>query len=551
MSAADKPRFRVKAASVARPASHGGMPMSAFTGGYLRDTRSAVVSTRPAPLLESREAIRRSWRRVAGLAQDIVLNSGRLSGAITQVISDTLGSELQLNPKPDVNVLKRLGYDDKEIQDLIALIKAEWKHWAWSPRECDFRGKFTVPQLMEVALRNQLIFGEVTGFMDFMPAAQRSRYGIASGTKVCLKPPSHLVQDTIELRRLYQGVLHDANWRPTAYRFRVDDGIFVADTRDIPAFDRLGNPRAIHVFEPQDARDVRGISPIAAAIRKHIQHEMLEDATLQMALLQTVLGLTLTSDAPSQDAFEALQALKEADSAKAGQQLAEQFLGMYSAQVVRAQESAIHFGSDPKISHLAPGEKFDVHSVETPGPSYEPFEKSLSRDTARAIGVTYESFTLDNRHATYSSSRIGIASIWPVVVRRRERVAGPVGDIIYANFMDEMVFTGRIPLKGGYAAFRANRDRLLWTQWRGPAKPSADDKKSAEASARRLETYSTTVEIEAAELGHDVDELQARQHAEHEWYTSRGMRSPYEARASQPAPTAGNDDDDERRGEAA
>lgn len=502
--------------------------------GYLRDTRSAVISTRPAPLTDSRDEIRRSWRRVAGLAQDMVRNSGRLSGAITQIVSDTIGNELQLVPTPDKNVLQSLGYSEKEISTLISLIKAEWKYWSWNVRECHLNGKFTIQQQFEIGLRDQIIFGETAGIIDWMPTDKRKRYGLTTGTKPAVLPPTLLVQDTSEGERLYQGVLHDESSRVAGYRFRVGDNLSLA-TQDWPAFDGAGNTKAFHIFEPQGARDVRGISPIASAIRKGIQHEMLEDATLQMALLQTAIGISLTSEAPSQDAFEALAALKESGSGTIADELAEKFVGMYASQITKASQSKLHFGTDPNINHLAPGEKLDVKGAVTPGPDYDPFSMSLSRDMARAIGVTYESFTLDNRNATYASSRVSIASIWPIVLRRRERVVAPMGDAIYGAWLDEEIATGRIPFKGGYPAFRANRDRLLWTQWRGPAKPSADDSKSADASGKRLENYNSSVEIEAAELGHDADELMARQEMEHKWYVSRGMRSPYDR------PTGGGD----------
>lgn len=518
------------------PASLKAPERPAASAGFLRDTRSAVISTRPAPLTESRDEIRRSWRRVAGLAQDMVRNSGRLSGALDQIVSDTIGTELQLNPTPDPATLRKMGYDDKEIRELISLIKAEWKFWSWNPRECHLRGKFIVQQQLEIGLRDQIIFGEAVGINDWMDAPTRARYGLRTGTKPCILSPTRLVQDTFESQRMIQGVLHDANWRPTGYRFRTEDGLSLA-TEDWPGYDKAGNVKTFHVFEPTGARDVRGISKLAAAIRKNIQHEMLEDSTLQMALLQTALSISLTSEAPSQDAFEALSALKESGGGDIADQLAQQFIGMYASQVKKARESKLYFGSDPNINHLAPGEKLEVKGAATPGPDYDPFSMSLSRDMARAIGVTYESFTLDNRNSTYASSRVGISSIWPIVLRRRERGVAPIADAMYGPWLDEAVFYGRIPIKGGYEAFRANRDRLLWAQWRGPAKPSADDKKSADASGKRLENYNSSVEIEAAELGHDADELMARQEVEHKWYTERGMRSPYD-RVNAPTPPA-------------
>jgi capsid protein len=526
------------------PASVATPPRPAPSAGYLRDTRSAVITTRQAPLTDSRDEIRRSWRRVAGLAQDMVRNSGRLSGALNQIVSDTIGTELQLNPTPDPVTLRKMGYDDVEIRALVSLIKAEWKYWSWNARESHLRGKFTVQQQFEIGLRDQIVFGESVGIIGWMDPRNRAHYGVATGTKPCVLSPMRLVQDSAETERMIQGVLHDVNWRPVGYRFRTED-TFSLSTEDWPAYDQRGNVKTFHVFEPTGSRDVRGISPLAAAVRKNIQHEMLEDATLQMALLQTAIGISLTSEAPSQEAFEALAALKDSGTGDVAAELADQFIGMYASQISKARQSKLYFGSDPNINHLAPGEKLDIKGAVTPGPQYDPFNMSLSRDMARAIGVTYESFTLDNRNSTYASSRVGISSIWPIVLRRRERGVAPIGDAMYGPWLDEAIFFGRIPIKGGYAAFRANRDRLLWAQWRGPAKPSADDKKSADASGKRLENYNSSVEIEAAELGYDADELMLRQETEHRWYTSRGMRSPYD-RVNAPAVPPPDEKDEEK-----
>lgn len=160
---------------------------------YLRDTGSGVISTRPAVLVNSRDAIRRAWQRSAGLASDLVQNSGRLSGASDQVIADTVGSELMLAPIPDAATLRRLGYDEKERADLILLIKNEWKWWSWNPSECDYRGKLTVPQMVDIGLRWDMSFGEILQVLQYMPPQDRIRYGVKTGLKVMMVPPNRLV----------------------------------------------------------------------------------------------------------------------------------------------------------------------------------------------------------------------------------------------------------------------------------------------------------------------------------------------------------------------
>lgn len=508
----EKVRIRVKAGSSAlapvRP-----------TASYLRDTRSGVINTRPAILRESRDDIAAAWRRSAGLAIDLIQNSGRLRGAADQVIADTVGSELVLNPQPD---LSGCGYDEVETAAFVKLVKAWWKRWSWNPRECDLRGKLTVPQMIDVALRWEMAFGEVTGVMSYMGPAQRRHYGIRTGTKVCMIPPPRLVQDTSEFEGLFQGVIHDALGRPVAYRFREKaDGMVT--TKDYLAYDRDGRPQVIHIFDPMDATDVRGISRMAAGFRKHIQHEILVDTTIQTAILQTIFAATLTSASPSAEAFEAIETL----GGSSGTELRDEFLAYFSGAMERAREGEITVSGDPRISHLAPGEQFNLHTAQTPGPQFLPVSAELSRDMARAIGTTYGGLTMDHSDATYSSVRMENSSIWPVVMRRRERIAGTTAQMIYENALDEEIGSGRIPFKGGYAAFAANRDKASWALWQGPAKPSADDLKSAKAATERLANGTSDLEVECAEIGVDAEEMFERRRRQHKRYIDAGMPSPF------------------------
>ena len=70
------------------------------TARYLRDTNSGVIASRVAPLTNHRDDVRRSWQRAAGLAMDMIQNSGRLKGATDQVLADTVGVGLTLAPEP-------------------------------------------------------------------------------------------------------------------------------------------------------------------------------------------------------------------------------------------------------------------------------------------------------------------------------------------------------------------------------------------------------------------------------------------------------------------
>lgn len=490
---------------------------------YMRDTKSGVIASRIAPLTSHRDDVRRSWQRAAGLAMDLIQNSGLLKGAVDQVLADTVGVGLTCTPDPD---LTGLGYDDAEKAALIRTIKRRWRAYWQAPRECDMRGKLTGAQMVDIALRWSIAYGETTGVFDYFDPARRARYGIETGTKLCLYPPNRLVQDTNEFERLFQGVRHDENGRPIAYRFQTSTS-GLRETRDFAAFDRDGRPAVMHIFDPMDSEDVRGISKLAPVFRKYLQIEMLEDATQQMAILQTLLAITLTSEAPSQDAYEALEVLKESDG---GRGYAQEYLEFLSSQLERAADSRISVGADPQVSHLAPGEKLSLETANVPGRDFLPFRGAMLRDVARTIGATYGGVTMDYSAATYASVRMEIASIWPVVMRRREREAAPVCQMVYANWLDEEIGEGRIAFRGGYRAFRANRARVSVAGWQGPARPTADDQKAAKGATERLANGTSSLDIETGDLGIDADALFEQRQREHDRYVQAGMQSPYAPR---------------------
>ncbi len=507
-------------------------PRPAPHASYLRDSRSRILSTRGTSLREHRDEVRVAWRRAAGLAMDIIQNSGRLRGAVDQVIADTVGVELILNPLPD---LSGLGYSDDETDAFIRLLKTEWKHWAWNPRECDLRGKFTVPQMVDIALRHDVVYGEALALMDYMPLASRRRYGISTGSKMCLTPPIALVQDTSEYERLYQGVIHDENHRPVAYRLTEKDDM-VPMKRDYRAYDASCRQMVAHVFDPIDSKDVRGISRLVPAFRDYLQWEVLVDATVQAQILQTVFAQALTSERFSAEAFEAMDALGEGQD---GKKLRDEYRDYFLATLEQAAESEISVGSDPKISHLAPGEKLELMSTGIPGPQFLPVSNELQRGMARAIGISAAAYTMNYEGATYSSTRMEGASLHPVVTRRRERIAAPICQIAYEHLVDELIGRGKLPFKGGYEAFAANRDRVLWTAWQGPAKATADDQKSAKAASERLMNGTSTPDMECAEIGADAEEVFERRLYWHKRYTDAGMPSPFVRN-----PGAGGEKDD-------
>ena len=122
---------------------------------------------------------------------------------------------------------------------------------------------------------------------------------------------------------------------------------------------------------------------------------------------------------------------------------------------------------------------------------------------------------------------MAVASVWPTVVRRRERIVAPVAQGIYEAWLDEAIAEGRIPFKGGYRAFAANRDLVVDAEWRGPARPSADPYKDALAEKVRLESGTMTLQEVWAERGLDWEEGLDQIGREQDRFEEIGVRSPF------------------------
>lgn len=485
----EKPRVRVKAGTIAFPVP----TVKRTRAQYLRDNSSGILTNRRAVTRDGAVSVRESAERASALAWDFIHNSGWIAGAVDQIMTDTIGDELKLSARP---LLAGLGYSAKEITDWCRLVEAAWNLHVWRPQEYCLDGTATLAEHLDGIIRYYLASGEGLGIIDYMSKGARRKYGITTGTKVSLIAPHRLKRETNEFIGLDQGIFLDQNRRPTTFRMISRENGQDVDL-DLPAWDGALR-RVIHVMDRGDNPDsVRGISVLAPVLKVVAQYDQLADATLTTALLQTAFAATIKSPEPSIDAFQAIQEIDD-------EELAADLMDVWGNRIDALKENGISMSDHGKINHLGPGEEFHMHTAATPGSQYIPFSQNLQREMARRLGITFESFAMDHSSANYSSVRMAMSSVWPIVTRRRERIAAPFCQGVYEAWLDEMIGTGRIPFKGGYVAFAANRALVCNAEWPGPAAPVADDFKATMAAAKRIELGLSSMEDEAALMGRDA-----------------------------------------------
>ncbi|BDA84979.1 hypothetical protein Sa4125_25210 [Aureimonas sp. SA4125] len=508
-----KPRVRVKAGGVAFPSadarSSAALTPVKATARYLRGDRTGILAMRRAVTRDAKYDVYEAAERASALAIDFMHNSGWLAGAAVQILCDTIGEELKLNCRAQ---LSKFGYSEDEASAWCRNVEAAWRRWAWNPKECDLAGVSTVSEILDGVLRSYLAYGEAFGVLDFFTAGQRRQLGVTTGIKVSLVAPHRCRRTTSTFDGIDQGVIKDGYGRPRYFRFReASDGI--ERDKDVPAVD------VIHVMDRgENLNAPRGISPMTPALKVAAQSDQLADATLATALLQTIFAATINSPEPSAQAFEAIQTLADTTGDFAGlegvSELAQDLIDVWGQRIDALKTGGINLSETARIAHTGPGEELKFHTAETPGGNYLPFSQNLQREMARCLGITFESFTGDHSNANYSSVRMSMACIWPVVMRRRSRIVAPFAQPIYERWLEEEIVERRIPFKGGPQAFLRDKESVFQAEFQGPEKPSADPYKDMLAAEKRLELMLSSVADECMALGKNPQEVQTQIAAE-------------------------------------
>jgi lambda family phage portal protein len=493
----DKPRVRVSTDGALRGAVVDGQVIPPkYSGAYMRGGQSPFFFNWNPALRDQRDEVRTSYIEAAARASDAIHNSGWIAGAVDQSIASTIGTGLRLGARPD---RETLGWTADEADKWSETVERRWWAWSESPIECDAYGKMTVAQMTDAVLRAFYSHGEALVLMPHIDRAVS-----LTKTKVQLLPPHRLVQDTNVSDRLYQGVATDSYGLPIWYKIKKSDIDF--DPKPIRARDGAGRPQVAHIFEGREGQ-MRGITPLAPALRVIRQFDQLADATLQAALIQALFAATVEADAPTEEMLRALQSDDEQNPGVDGGTM-DDLLG---AQAAWYQNSKIDLGGAGRVIHMFPGQKLMFNRSEHPNDTYEAFSKFLLREAARCLGITFETMTGDYSSASYSSVRMASSEIWPIIQRRRQNIAARFTQLVYEAWLEEQIEEGFVPYPNGHLGFLANRPAAVSAIWRGPPKPQADDLKTAKAHEVYKRIGVMSDERIADDLGFDIgDEYERR-----------------------------------------
>ena len=389
----------------------------------------------------------------------LVRNNGYAANAVESWAANAVGDGIKPNSQVTTASRKRA------LQQLFL----DWTDEADAEGLTDFYG------LQRRAAREVFVAGEV--FLRFR--ARRPADGLSVPFQIQMLPSEMLPMDKNELlaggAEIRQGIEFDQIGRRVAYHFYKRHpgdmtlrGIAAGETVRVPAED------VVHILDPVEAGQLRGVSRFSAAIVKLFLLDQYDDAELDRKKVAALYALFVTTEAPEGGPVETEE--DEADL--------ELSPGM--------------------ITRLAPGEDVKPSDPADSGATYEPFQYRTLLQIAAALGIPYGYLSGDSAKGNFSNSRL-------VLMEFRRRVQAFQHSVlvfqmcraVWARFMDTAVLSGAISLPG----YERRRREYLRCNWLPTRWDWVDPQKDIRAEVEQIDAGLKSRSQAISERGYDAAQL--------------------------------------------
>ena len=390
-------------------------------------------------------------------ARWLVRNNGYAANAIESWAANTVGDGI--SPNSSIEQASR--------KDAVQRLWLAWTDDADAEGLTDFYG------LQRRAAREVFMTGEV--FLRFRP--RRLEDGLTVPLQIQMLPSEMLPLNhnalTGDGNVIRQGIEFDRVGRRVAFHFlrrhpgdSTDPGLS-GETVRVPASEVL------HIIDPVEAGQLRGVSRFAPAIVKLFLLDQYDDAELDRKKVAAMYAMFVTSPAPDNPLAPPDEEYEVAPG-----------------QVVR----------------LDPGEDVTVSAPADSGSTYEPFQYRTLLQISAALGIPYGYLSNDGAKGNFSNSRLSL-------IEFRRRVSAWQHSVmvfqmcrpVWARFMDTAVLAGALKLPG-YDRRRAGYLACNWlpTKW-----DWVDPLKDANAEIAQIEAGLKSRTQAIAERGYDAEQVDA------------------------------------------
>ena len=443
--------------------------LGAFVGGFDAGQQHRRLRGFQATRAHVNALIAASGPDITARARWLVRNNGYAVNAVESWAANTVGDGI----KPISKIAD--ASSKEELQRL-------WLAWT---DEADAEGLTDFYGLQRRAAREVFMAGEVF----FRIRMRRAGDGLSVPLQLQMLPAEMLPLEQTGIaangNAIRQGIEFDRIGRRVAYHFfrrhpgdSTDPGL-AGDIVRVPASE------VIHVIDPIEGGQLRGVSRLAPAIVKLFLLDQYDDAELDRKKVAAMYAMFVTSPAPENPLAPA-----EDDEMPAGVEISP-------GQIVR----------------LDPGEDVTVGQPADSGATYEPFQYRTLLQISAALGIPYPYLANDMVKGNFSNSRLAL-------IEFRRRVSAWQHSVmvyqlcrpIYARWMDAAVLSGGLTLPD----YEANRVRLLTADWLPTKWDWVDPLKDANAEIAQIEAGLKSRTQAIAERGYDAEQVDREIAAERE-----------------------------------
>jgi lambda family phage portal protein len=400
---------------------------------------------------------------ITARARWLIRNNGYAANAIESWAGNVVGAGI----KPSSLIA------EPKIKAQVQKLWLDWTDEADAEGFTDFYG------LQRRAAREVFITGEV--FFRFRP--RRLQDGLTVPLQLQMLPSEMLPLNRNEMAGgnvIRQGIEFDRIGRRVAYHFLrrhpgdITDPGLAGDIVRIPASE------IIHVVDPVDAGQLRGISRFAPAIVKLFLLDQYDDAELDRKKVAAMHALFITTPAPAEP-LDAAEGRDEHD---------ERVLDLQPGQ----------------ITMLEPGEEVQTSSPAESGQTYEPFQYRTLLQVSAALGVPYAYLSNDMLKANYSNSRLALLEFRRRIEAYQHAViVFQLCRQVWARWMDTAVFAGALDLPD----FAKRRRTYLACSWLPPKWDWVDPQKDARAEIEQIDAGLKSRTQALSERGYDAEQVDA------------------------------------------
>ena len=449
--------------------------LGAFIGGFDAGQQHRRLRGFQATRAHVNALIAASGPDITARARWLVRNNGYAANAVESWAANTVGDGI----KP----ISKLA-DAARKEELQRL----WLAWT---DEADAEG-LTDFWLQRRAAREVFLAGEV--FVRIRP--RRVEDGLTVPLQLQMLPSEMLPLHETGVARngnaIRQGIEFDRIGRRVAYHFfrrhpgdSTDPGLSGEIVR-VPASE------VIHVIDPVEGGQLRGVSKLAPAIVKLFLLDQYDDAELDRKKVAAMYAMFVTSPAP-----ENPLAPLDDEEMPAGVEISP-------GQIVR----------------LDPGEDVTVGQPADSGATYEPFQYRTLLQISAALGIPYPYLANDMVKGNFSNSRLAL-------IEFRRRVSAWQHSVmvyqlcrpVYARWLDLAVLSGTLSLPG----YEADRPRMLAADWLPTKWDWVDPLKDANAEIAQIEAGLKSRTQAIAERGYDAEQVDREIAAERERERALGL----------------------------